>query len=160
MNRDEAIVALHDANNDRALMYMAMYRELLSRYGKQEAVDTLRAAFYQHGRGFGETLKNFAPNDFNGLYDAFAKSPDGGEMFSPQQVRCDEKCVEIKFMTCPLQKAWRNASVSEDELATLLYCASALDEGTMDAAGFDLDIQTWKPGQVGCCKLKITERDS
>ena len=116
MNRDEAVAAVHDANNDRAMMYLAMYRELLSRHGKQEAIDTLRAAFFQHGRGFGETLKSFAPGDFDGLYDAFAKSPDGGEMFSPQRESCDEKCMKIKFMTCPLQKAWRNASVSDDEL--------------------------------------------
>ena len=30
MNRDEAVAAVHDANNDRAMMYLAMYRELLS----------------------------------------------------------------------------------------------------------------------------------
>jgi hypothetical protein len=137
-----------------------MYRELDSRYGKQEAIDVMRAALYKHGRGFGETLKNFAPGDFGGLYDAFAMSPDGGKMFSPSQERCDEQCLQIKFMACPLQKAWRNTSVSDDELSTLLYCASALDEGTMDAAGFDLDIQTWKSGQEGCCQLKITKRES
>lgn len=158
MTKNEAVIALHDAHNDRALMYMAMFRELKSRYGKSEAIDVMRTALYQHGRGFGETLKSFAPGDFIGLYDAFATVPDGGVMFSPNQIKCDEECLQVHFMSCPLQNAWRTAGVEEDELVDLLHCASALDVGTMDAAGFDLDIQTWKPGEVGCCKLKVTKR--
>jgi hypothetical protein len=33
-----------------------------------------------------------------------------------------------------------------------------MDVGTMDAAGFALQINTWHSGEEGCCYLKITER--
>jgi hypothetical protein len=158
MRKKEAIAALKDSNNERALLYMSLYRELKKRHGRSEAIDVMRTALYRHGGGFGKTLKSFAPDDFDGLYDAFALAPDGGAMFSPKKVHCDQDCLQIHFMTCPLQKAWRNAGVEDEELAILLYCASALDEGTMNVAGFDLDIQTWKPGETGCCKLKVTKR--
>ncbi len=79
-------------------------------------------------------------------------------MFSPQEISCSDECLEIKFMTCPLKGAWQKVGVDDDELVTLLHIASSLDEGTMDAGGFDLDIQTWQPGEVGCCKLKVSKR--
>jgi hypothetical protein len=59
---------------------------------------------------------------------------------------------------CPLKEAWQSAGVTERELSLLLYCASAMDVGTMDEAGFELKIRTWQPGEDGCCSLKITER--
>ena len=79
-------------------------------------------------------------------------------MFSPKEIRCDESGLELKMRKCPLKEAWQAAGVTDDELKTLLKCASAMDVGTMDAAGFALQINTWEPGEEGCCYLKITER--
>ena len=52
----------------------------------------------------------------------------------------------------------RLIGLNNNELCTLLYCASALDEGTMAEAGFNLKIEPWKPGEEGCCRLKITKK--
>ena len=60
-------------------------------------------------------------------------------------------------MSCPLKKTWENLGLNDEDLSTLLNCATALDEGTMAEAGFHLNIQTWTPGKEGCCRLKITE---
>lgn len=156
---DQALAVLQKADTDRALLYLAIFRESKKRLGEAEAIDLLRTALNQHGRAFGETLSSYAPRDFRGLYNAFAVPPDGSaKAFSPREDRCDEECLEIKFMTCPLKKAWQNAGVEDEELCTLLHCASALDEGAMDAAGFSLDIQPWKPGEEGCCRLRISEK--
>ena len=150
--------ALHDANKERALIYLDIFREIRHRHGEQEAIDILRAAIETRGRAFGKSLKSFAPRNFRGLCDAFAYVPDGGVMFDPQEVRCDAESLELKMRKCPLKEAWQSAGVAERELRLLLYCASAMDVGTMDEAGFELKIRTWQPGEDGCCSLKITER--
>jgi hypothetical protein len=152
--------ALHDANKERALIYLDIFREIRHRHGEQEAIDILRAAIETRGRAFGKSLKSFAPRNFRGLCDAFAYVPDGGVMFDPQEVRCDAESLELKMRKCPLKEAWQSAGVTERELSLLLYCASAMDVGTMDEAGFELKIRTWQPGEDGCCSLKITERIS
>ncbi|MQF82529.1 MAG: hypothetical protein FI735_10535 [SAR202 cluster bacterium] len=79
-------------------------------------------------------------------------------MFHPEEVRRDDKALELKMRKCPLKEAWQSADVTEQELSLLLHCASTMDIGTMDEAGFESEIQTWQPGEEGCCSLKITER--
>ena len=158
MNNDDLQHALHDANKERALIYLDIFREISHRRGEQEATDILRTALEKRGRAFGKSLKSFAPRNFRGLCNAFAYVPDGGVMFHPQEVRCDDEALELKMRKCPLKEAWQSAEVTERELSLLLYCASAMDVGTMDEAGFELKIQTWQPGEDGCCSLKITER--
>ena len=158
MNTRHLQHALHDANKERALIYLDIFREIRQRRGEQEAIDILRTALEKRGREFGKSLKSFAPRNFRGLCDAFAYVPDGGVMFNPEEVRCDDKALELKMRKCPLKEAWQSADVTERELSLLLHCASAMDIGTMDAAGFELEIQTWQPGEEGCCSLKITER--
>ena len=150
--------ALLEANKERALIYLAIFREIRKRHGEEEAIDVIRAALIERGRAFGETLKQFGPRNFRGLCDSFAYVPDGGKMFDPEEIRCDGSGLELKMKKCPLKEAWQSAGVSDEELKTLLKCASAMDVGTMDAAGFALKIKTWQPGEEGCCYLEITEQ--
>jgi len=150
--------ALYEANKERALIYLAIFREIQKRHGEEEAIDVIRTALIKRGQEFGDTLKQFAPRDFRGLCDSFAYVPDGGKMFAPEEIRCDESGLELKMQKCPLKEAWQSAGVSDEELKILLKCASAMDVGTMAAAGFALKIRTWKPGEEGCCYLKITEK--
>ena len=49
--------ALHDANNERALIYLDIFREIRERHGEKEAIDIIRAALETRGRAFGKTLK-------------------------------------------------------------------------------------------------------
>jgi hypothetical protein len=53
-----------------------------------------------------------------------------------------------------------DADCSDEEISTLLYCASALDEAALEAAGFDYEIELWSPGKDGCCLTRITEKVS
>ena len=148
---------LEIANHERALLYYNLYKELKKRFGKKEAIVILRNSLFELGREFGKSLKQFSPNSFDALYKAFAFAPDGGKMFSPKKIKCNKDGLEVKFMSCPLKKTWENLGLSNEDLSILLNCATALDEGTMAEAGFHLDIQTWMPGEEGCCRLKITE---
>jgi hypothetical protein len=62
------------------------------------------------------------------------------------------------MMRCPLKQAWQAAGLPDVEIALLCSVASEADRGTMEAAGFQLDIETWLPGSVGCCLLRIRKR--
>ena len=149
---------LHDAIKERGRAYLIVFRELSKRYGEAEAVSVMRSASYEHGKAIGEPLACYAPRDFAGMAEGFAKAPDNGETFSPDIRQLDDTCLEVKMMTCPIKDAWVEAGCSDEEICTLLHCASALDEGTFDAAGFDYEIELWSPGKEGCCLTKITEK--
>ena len=149
---------LEEAIRERPLVYLALFRELSGRYGRNEAIDVLRSAIYRHGRAFGETLQGYAPDDFAGLFEGFAKAPDDGATFSPRAWQLDESCLDVQMMTCPLKDAWIEAGCSDEEICDLLNCASAIDEGTLDAAGFEHEIKLWSPGKTGCCRLRITAK--
>ncbi len=158
MNNQQANPHLYDAIKERGMIYRAIYRELSDRYGQDEAVSVLRAAIYEHGKTFGKSLQCFAPRDFAGLVDGFANAPDGGATFSPKVNELSDTQLDVHMMTSPLKDAWHEAGCSDDEICTLLYCASAIDEGTLDAAGFEHEIELWRPGKTGCCRLRIREK--
>ena len=85
-------------------------------------------------------------------------APDGGATFRPDIRRLDETGLEVKMMACPIKDSWVEAGCSDADVRTLLQCASVLDEGTLDAAGFAYEIELWSPGQDGCCRTTISEK--
>ena len=149
---------VYDAVKERGRAYLMVFRELSKRYGEAEAISVMRSASYEHGKAIGKPLACFAPCDFAGMAEGFAKAPDNGATFSPDIRQLNDTCLEVKMMTCPIKDAWAEAGCSDEEICTLLHCASALDEGTLDAAGFDYEIELWSPGKEGCCLTKISEK--
>lgn len=149
---------LYDAIKERGRAYLVVFRELSKRYGEAEAISVMRRASYEHGKAIGKPLACFAPRDFAGMAEGYAKAPDNGATFSPDIRQLNDTCLEVQMMTCPIKDAWVEAGCSEEEICTLLHCASALDEGTLDAAGFDYEIELWSPGREGCCLTRITEK--
>ena len=65
------------------------------------------------------------------MAEGFARSPDE-VTFAPDIRRLDDTCLEVKMMACPIKDAWVDAGCTEAEICTLLYCASALDEATIE----------------------------
>jgi len=150
--------SLYDAIKDRGTAYLMVFRELKNRYGEEQAKDVMRSASRAHGLAIGKSLAKCAPRDFEGMAEGFAKSPDNGSVFRPDIRKLDHTCLEVKMMACPLKDAWVDAGCSDEDICTLLYCASALDEATLEAAGFNYEIELWSPGKVGCCLTRITEK--
>lgn len=149
---------VYDAIKERGRLFLVVFRELSERYGKDEAVSVMRSASYAFGKTIGEALACFAPRDFAGMAEAFAKSPDDGATFSPDIRQLDDTCLEVQMMTCPIKDSWVEAGCSDEEICILLHCASALDEATLDAAGFDYTLELWSPGKKGCCLTRLTEK--
>jgi hypothetical protein len=150
--------SLYEAIKDRGTAYLMVFRELKNRYGEEEAKEVMRSASRAHGLAIGKSLAKCAPRDFEGMAKGFAKSPDNGAVFCPEILQLDDTCLEVKMMACPIKNAWVDAGCSDEEICTLLYCASALDEATLEAAGFNYEIELWSPGKVGCCLTRITEK--
>lgn len=149
---------LYDAIKDRGMAYLMVFRELKARYGEEEAKDVMRSASRAHGLHVGKSLAGCAPRDFEGMARDFAKSPDDGSVFCPDIKRLDSTGLDVKMMACPIKDAWVEAGCSEEEVVTLLHCASAFDAATLEAAGFDYEIELWSPGQEGCCLTRIREK--
>jgi len=151
--------ALQEANQARGHLYLALLRVLDRHFGRDAAVAAMREALRDWGRYLGAGLARYAPGDFDGLARDFVHAPDDGRMFQPAVHRCDASGIDTQMMRCPLKQAWQDAGLPDAEIALLCSVASEADHGTMEAAGFQLDIETWKPGGgAGCCVLRIRRR--
>jgi hypothetical protein len=52
-------------------------------------------------------------------------------------------------------RRWREAEAAEADVARLCAIAGRVDNGTVEAAGFEFQADTWQPGRDGCCHLHI-----
>lgn len=153
--------ALHySAVRDRGRIYLAVFRELSKRYGEEEAVSVMRSASRAHGLEVGASLAHLAPRDFPGMLEAFFIAPDRGVTYSPQVRELSESCLDVQMMTCPLKDGWLEMGCSDEEVSTLLRCATAFDEAVWEQAGFDFELETWAPGKSGCCRTRLTEKSA
>lgn len=158
MNHDPTDPPLYGAIKERGRLYLEVHRELTARFGKNEARDVLSTVSRKMGLDAGGPLACHAPCGFQGVLDDFFKAPDGGVTFSTDVRQIDENRLEVQSMTCPLKDSWIEAGCSDDEVRTLLECASAYDKAVFEAAGFDLDLELWSPGRQGCCHALVTRK--
>ena len=147
--------ALNDANKSRARVYLEFFRAIERRYGRPVAIDICKEAIRSWGCGLAGGLEAYLPSDFDGLARSFAFAPDGGSMSRPRVDRCDGDGLDVQFEGCPLKSAWLEAGMPEADVALFCEMASEADYGTLEAAGFSVTIETWKPSYKGCCSLKI-----
>ncbi|MDP6067850.1 MAG: L-2-amino-thiazoline-4-carboxylic acid hydrolase [Alphaproteobacteria bacterium] len=90
------------------------------------------------------------------MRDAFLGGIPGiGELFIPEVVKCDADELEIYFQKCPLKDAWTELGRTDEDIEHLCDFAGAVDAGLFTAAGFSFAGETWKPGQSGCCRLRV-----
>lgn len=158
MTQKQANSQLYDAIKERGRIYLEIFRELSKRYGETEAISVMRSASHARGKAVGKTLAHLGPRDFAGMAKCYAKDPDNGVTYSTDIRQLNDTCLEFKMMTCPLKDAWIEAGCSDEEVCTLLYCASAWDEAALDTAGFNYELELWSPGKEGCCITKISEK--
>ena len=150
--RDE----LYAAFKNRAMMYCHIYGGLVKELGEEKATEIMKRSIYQRGVEIGKQYKRYAPLDLKGLRDAFLTNvPDGGRMFQPEVLHCDDTRLDIKLNQCPLKEAWQEAGLADDEISRLCNIAAAVDDGTFEGAGFSFSADTWQHGQEGCCLLRI-----
>jgi hypothetical protein len=148
---------LYDSFKNRAMIYYSIYDELRAELGPQRAEEILSRAIYRHGAEKGrEKFARYAPEDLPGLQKVFLEGiADDGRMFQPELIRSDSAGLDIKFHSCPLRDAWKEAGLPEEEVATLCRIAARIDYGTFEGAGFAFHADTYQPNGEGCCCLHI-----
>jgi hypothetical protein len=152
---DTMRAAYEAANRSRGDLYVEILRALEKRLGREEAASAMKEAIHAWGRTLGGAIACHAPANFQGVLEDFALAPDGGTTFGARVERCDGGGLDVQFMNCPLKSAWTTAGLPDGEVARLCGIAAEADYGTMDAAGFAVEIETWQPGRDGCCLLHI-----
>ena len=147
------------AFKSRALVYAAVYEELIPEVGAERAEAILKRAIYKRGIAISPKFAKHAPTDFTGLRDDFLEFvPDHGRLFAPEVKHCDHEGLDIKFHDCPLKNAWVEAGYDDATVTTLCRIAGVVDNGTFEGAGFGFEGTTWKPGETGCCHLKVVRK--
>lgn len=147
---------LVDSMKSRALFYYAFYKEFSAEFGAAKAEEVMKRAIYKRGLEIGKHFARFAPGDMTGLKTAFLeKVPDPEATFNPKVERCDAQGIDILLQGCPLKEAWKEAGLSDAEVAKMCSIAGRVDNGTFEGAGFTFSADTWQPGRSGCCHLHI-----
>lgn len=150
---------LYGAYKNRGMMYYHIFQELREEVGDEKAAEIMKQGIYNRGLEIGKKYSQFAPADLEGLKNAFlAGSADQGKMFQPEVLRCDAKGLDIQMRSCPLKEAYEEAGLSDEEIAMMCDIAAVVDYGTFEGAGFKFFVDTWKPGETGCCRLHIRPR--
>ena len=149
---------LLDAFKNRAILYYLIYDEIRKECGAEQAEAVLSRAIYRRGAEKGQqAFAHYGPRDLQGLKQAFLSSyADGGSLFQPEVVRDEPQGLNIRHRRCPLKEAWEQYGLSDEDLATMCRIASQVDNGTFEAAGFRIEVDSWQPGQEGCCRLCIS----
>lgn len=160
MSEDHLRRQLYESFANRAHIYHLLYEQLRAELGDARAAEVMGRAIAKRGAQNGTRYADFAPGDLAGLKDAFlANLPDGGAMFAPEVLRCDDQALDIKFHRCPLKEAWQKAGLPDEQVAVLCRIAAQVDAGLFEAAGFAFHADTYQPGGEGCCCLHVRPGD-
>lgn len=128
------------AFENRALMYAYLYEELLPVLGREETVALMKRAIYRRGLEVGRKYRDAAQEgDLAEVGNIFCSgSPCVGGLFDPGIEERSDGRIVLRMTSCPLIDAWRAAGLPAEEIDTLCEIAAAVDEGTYDGAGLNL----------------------
>ena len=156
MSEEDLREQLYAAYKNRGMMYYHIFQVLSQEVGYEKAAAIMKRGIYNRGLEIGKKYAQYGPIDLEGLKNAFlAGSADRGKMFQPEILRCDHDGLHIQMRSCPLKEAYQEAGLRDEQIARMCDIAAEVDYGTFQGAGFQFSAETWKPGQEGCCLLKI-----
>ena len=142
------------AFENRALMYAAIYDELVEEVGAERAVAVMKRAIHKRGLDVGRKYQAAAAaGDLDEVGRIFCEgSPCGGTLFTPGVEERGEDVIVLRMTSCPLADAWEADGRSAEEIDVLCEIAAAVDEGTFEGAGLDLVFldRLGKPGSQRC----------
>jgi hypothetical protein len=126
----------------RALFYLHLYQTLAEELGPDQAIELMRRAIYERGVEIGEKYREAAEEgDMEEIGAIFCDgSPCGGALFEPGVEELGTSRVVLRMTACPLVDAWREHGVPDYEVDILCGIAAAVDEGTFEGAGLDVEI--------------------
>lgn len=150
------------AFENRALIYHYLFEELAEELGPERAAELMKRAIYRRGLDVGQAYRHAAEEgDLGAIAELFVGgSPCGGSLFEPDVGETGEDYVLLRMASCPLVEAWRALGLDDDRIDLLCEIAAAVDAGTFEGAGLDLEFRD-RIGRPGAerCVLEIRLRD-
>lgn len=142
------------AIENRALIYLHLYETLAEELGPEQASELMKRAIYQRGVEIGQAYREAAEDgDLARVGELFCDgSPCAGELFEPAIEESGTSRIVLSMRACPLVDAWRAHGVPDYEIDVLCGIAAAVDEGTFEGAGLELEIldRLGRPGSESC----------
>lgn len=129
------------AFENRALMYAHIYRAFSEELGRERATETMKRGIRERGREIGRKYRAAAEEgDLAQVGRIFCEgSPADGTLFEPAVEELRDGAIVLSMSSCPLVDAWRDAGYAPQEIDDLCQIAAAVDEGTFEGAGLDLE---------------------
>lgn len=153
---EEVHALLRRAFAMRAASYAHFYDVLREAFGRERAIALCKQATHRMGEDMGPAFAALAPDDLQGLRDAFLGGIiEGDALFAPTDVDVRDGALRIDFTRCPLKEAWQAMGRDDVDLEDLCEIAGAIDVGLFESAGFRFAGRTWRAGQHGCCRLRV-----
>ncbi len=148
---------------NRALMYAYIYEELSDELGPERATELMKRAIHRRGLEIGRKYRAAAhAGDLAEVGAIFCEgSPCGGELFNPGIEQEGDDHIVLSMTSCPLLDAWKEAGLDPEELDAMCAIAAAVDEGTFEGAGLDLEFldRMGRPGSEHCLLLLRTRTE-
>jgi hypothetical protein len=145
---------------NRARIYVHIYKELSKEVGGEKATEILKRAIYARGREKGAQLANRIkiPN-LRELALAFVEGKGEMDAFGHEVVQENPDYIILRLNRCPLVDAWKEAGLSFEERKKMCDIANQVDFGKFESAGYTLTFSCLKAGDSESCDMKIAIRD-
>jgi hypothetical protein len=150
------------AFENRAQMYYYIYRELADELGSQRAAELMKRAIHKRGLEIGRKYRAAATaGDLAEVGRIFCEgSPCAGTLFEPGVEEMGEDVIVLRMTGCPLVDAWKDLGLDAGEIDLMCEIAAAVDEGTFEGAGLELEFieRAGSPGAARCLlELRVPE---
>ncbi|MFQ5645998.1 MAG: L-2-amino-thiazoline-4-carboxylic acid hydrolase [bacterium] len=157
MDKETAIKALKESIKTRALLYWEFYRVFSEELGEEKAAELMKKAIYNRGTDKAGCA-GVTPGDFSGLAENFRKGGEKSlEVFGHEVAEAAEDYALLRLNSCPLVEAWKEAGLTDGQIASMCDIAYAVDFGKFEGMGFHLKFQRRISDDEPSCDLHITK---
>jgi hypothetical protein len=155
MNQNLSIL-VNELQN-RAKIYVHVYRELSNAVGREKAAEIMKRAIYARGKEKGELLAaRLGKPDLHKMAQAFMEGKADMDAFGHEIVREQSDLILLRLNRCPLAEAWKDAGLSSEEQKALCDIAYQVDFGKFEAAGYKLEFACRIADSGNSCDMKVT----
>ncbi len=149
-------VLINELQN-RAKIYVHIYRELSMEIGAERATEILKRALYNRGKEKGVQLAGkIGKPDLHKLAAAFMEGQADMDAFGHEVAQEQPCCLVLRLNHCPLVDAWKEAGLSSEEQKRLCDIAYQVDFGKFETAGYKLVFDCRAADGCRSCDLRIT----
>ncbi|MBN1566275.1 MAG: L-2-amino-thiazoline-4-carboxylic acid hydrolase [Acidobacteria bacterium] len=155
MNQNLSVLVSEIQN--RARIYVHIYRELSKEVGEEKAAEIMKRALYERGREKGIQLaRRLGQPDLHKMAIAFMEGKTDMDAFGHEIVQEHSDYVLLRLNRCPLAEAWEELGLTPEKQKALCDIAYQVDFGKYEAAGYKLAFSCRIADGGKSCDMKVT----